>query len=176
MDESSGAVSPVGLNWLEDACLGGGLPAEAEAQLKLAGLAYQQDEIAEMHLRKAYELAPGHAAVLIGWYRFYFYKGRLKEALGVAERCLNKAAVELGLAPDWHDVKQGDANFESFEAILPRFFLFTLRGYGYLNMRLGKLDEGRTAIAKVMELDPGDKMGATVLMKVLERMGQDDDD
>lgn len=176
VDESRGAVSPVGLSWLEDACLGGGLPAEAEAQLKLAGLAYQQDAVAEAHLQKATELAPGHAAVLIGWYRFYFYKGRLREALGVAERCLNKSAGELGLAPDWRDVKQCDANFGSFEAILPRFFLFTLKGYGYLNMRLGELDEGRAAIAKVMELDPGDKMGASVLMKVLERMGQDDDD
>lgn len=176
VDESSGAVSPVGLSWLENACLGGGIPAEAELQLKLAGLAYQQDEVAEAHLKKAAELAPGHAAVLIGWYRFYFYKGRLREALGVAEQCLGKAAVELGLAPDWRDVKQDDANFGSFEAILPRFYLFTLKGYAYLHMRLGELDEGRIAIAKIMELDPGDKMGASVLMKVLERMWQEDDD
>ena len=35
----------------------------------------------ENHLREAQALAPGHVAVLIGLYRFYFYKGRLARHL-----------------------------------------------------------------------------------------------
>ena len=64
------------------ALLGGGLPSEAEEHLLAAGLSYQHDDVAEAHLRQAEALAPDHAAVLIGLYRFYFYKGRLHEALG----------------------------------------------------------------------------------------------
>ena len=45
-----------------------------------------------------------------------------------------------------------------------------------LQMRLGNLEEGRAAVAKLLELDPSDKVGARVLLEVLERVGQDDDE
>ena len=126
-------------------------------------------------MREAEALAPGHAAVLIGLYRFYFYKGRLAEALDVARRCLAKAAEESNLPADWRQVQAGDAGFGCYENILPRFFLFSLKGYAYLQMRLGETEEGRLAVQKLLELDPTDKIGAKVLMGVLDRMGQDDE-
>jgi tetratricopeptide (TPR) repeat protein len=153
----------------------GGLPREAEDHLHLAGLSYQLDDVAERHLREAQALAPGHAAVLIGLYRFYFYKGRLAEALEVAELCLEKAARENRVAPDWRAVAPGDAAFGRYENILARFYLFVLKGYAYLHMRLGELETGRAAVLKLLELDPSDKIGARVLLGVLERLGQDDD-
>src|SRR3974377_2360836 len=72
------------------ALLGGGLPSEAEHHLWEAGLSYHLDDLAESHLREAEALAPDHAAVLIGLYRFYFYKGRLAEALELTKLCLRK--------------------------------------------------------------------------------------
>ena len=112
--------------------------------------------------------------MLIGWYRYYFYKGRLRECLVVANQCLAKAARENGLAGDWRQVSPGDAEFGRYEEILPRFYLFVLKGYAYLHMRLGNLDEGRAAVMKLLELDPTDKVGAKVLLGVLERIGHDD--
>jgi len=160
---------------LADALLGGGLPREAEFHLWEAGLSYHLDDVAEDHLRQAQALAPGHAAVLIGFYRFYFYKGRLADALTVAKLCLEKAARENRLAADWKHVGADDAAFSLYDSMLPRFYLFTLKGYAYLQMRLGNLEEGRAAVAKLLELDPSDKVGARVLLEVLERVGQDDD-
>ena len=160
---------------LASALLGGGLPPEAEFHLWEAGLAYHLDDVAEDHLRQAQALAPGHAAVLIGLYRFYFYKGRLADALTVAKLCLEKAARENRLAADWTHVAADDAAFGHYESMLPRFYLFTLKGYAYLQMRLGNLEEGRAAVTKLLELDPSDKVGARVLLEVLERIGQDDD-
>jgi tetratricopeptide (TPR) repeat protein len=160
---------------LANALLGGGLPPEAEFHLWEAGLSYHLDDVAEDHLRQAQALAPGHAAVLIGLYRFYFYKGRLADALTVAKLCLEKAARENRLAADWKHVVADDAAFSHYESMLPRFYLFTLKGYAYLQMRLGNLEEGRAAVAKLLELDPSDKVGARVLLEVLERVGQDDD-
>lgn len=161
---------------LADALLGRGLPPEAEDHLWEAGLSYHLDDVAERHLHEAQALAPDHAAVLIGLYRFYFYKGRLAEALDVAKLCLEKAARENGLAADWREVGPSDAPFSLYEEILPRFFMFTLKGYAYLQMRLGNLEEGRTAAAKLLELDPSDKIGAKVLLDVLNRIGHDDYD
>lgn len=165
---------------LESTVLGAGLPAEAEHYLRLAGQAYANDAVAERHLRKAREIAPDHAAVLIAFYRYYFYKGRLDEALEIACTCLAKAAVDMGLAPrlvsDWRLVTRQDAAFDSYDSILPRFYLFTLKGYAYLQMRTGNVIEGREAALKLQELDHGNKLGATVLLDVLDRMGKSDDD
>ncbi|MGY3608837.1 MULTISPECIES: hypothetical protein [unclassified Bradyrhizobium] len=156
--------------------LGEGLPREAEDHLWQAGLLYHVDAIAERHLHEAQALAPGHTAVLIGIYRFYFYKGRLAEALEVAKLCISKAARENGLADDWRRVSAGEAAFDCYENILPRFYLFSLKAYAYLQLRLGNLDEGRAAASKLVQLDPTDKIGARVRLDVLQRMGQDDDD
>ncbi|KRQ96404.1 hypothetical protein CQ10_30925 [Bradyrhizobium valentinum] len=168
LSESEGAL-------IAHTLLGEELPREAEDHLWEAGLSYHLDEIAERHLHEAQALAPGHAAVLIGLYRFYFYKGRLAEALEVAKLCICKAARENSLADDWRRVSAGDAAFYRYENILPRFYLFSLKAYAYLQMRLGDLDEGHAAANKLVELDPTDKIGAKVLLDVLERMGQDDD-
>ncbi len=161
---------------LERACLGGGLPHEAERHLCLAGLNYHEDSVAEAHLQQAQALAPDHIGVYIGLYRFYFYKGRLSRALQIAEVCLEKSARNNGLAADWRQVHPSDAPFGSYEAVLPRFYLFALKAYGYLQMRLGNFDEGHAALAKMLELDPSDKLGGSTLLRVLERMGLDDDD
>ncbi|HTO59809.1 MAG TPA: hypothetical protein VMM15_01000 [Bradyrhizobium sp.] len=160
---------------LANALLGEGLPREAEEHLWQAGLSYHLDAVAERHLREARALAPDHAAVLIGLYRFYFYKGRLAEALEVARLCLAKSAQENRLVDDWRRVAATDAAFGVYDNILPRFYLFSLKGYAYLQMRLGNLAEGRDAVQKLVELDPTDKIGAKVLLDVLNRMGQDDD-
>lgn len=161
---------------LADALLGKGLPEEAEYHLWEAAKSYHEDSTAERHLQEAQALAPDHAAVLIGLYRFYFYKGRLAEALEVAKSCLAKAARENNLPVDWRDVAADDAEFSRYEDILPRFFLFTLKGYAYLQMRLGNLEEGRAAVNKLLEIDPTDKVGAKVLLEVLQRMGRDEDE
>lgn len=161
---------------LADALLGGGLPAAAEHHLQQAGETYRQDDVAEQHLREARALAPDHAAVLIGFYRFYFYKGRLREALDIARACLTKAAQDNGLAQDWRRVRPGDANFASFDGVLPRFYLFTLKAYAYLQMRLGHLEEGGEAVHKLLELDPSDKLNARLLLNVWQHKGRDDED
>ncbi len=161
---------------LTAALLGAGLPEAAERHLRLAAGAYSDDAAAEAHLRRAQAAAPTHAAVLIGLYRFYFYKNRLAEALEVARICLNKAASDNALPLDWHKVRANDAAFGDYAAVLPRFYLFTLKAYAYLLMRLGDLAEGRAIVLKLLDLDPGDKIGAKVLLGILDRIGRDDDE
>ena len=169
------ASAPLDEGLMTAMLLGGGLPAAAEQHLRDASRHYHRDRLAEWHLREAQTLAPDHAAVLIGLYRFYFYKNRLREALDIARICLRKAAQDNRLPLDWRQVQHGDADFDSLHAMLPRFYLFTLKGYAYLNLRLGDLAEGEAAVAKLLELDPGDKLGGKVLLGVLQRMGLDED-
>ncbi len=154
---------------------GGGLPPLAQDHLREAGLNYHLGDVAEDFLRRAEKIAPDHFAVLIALYRFYFYKGRCEEALVVARTCLAKAAREKNMAADWREARAGDAEFGDYDDIIARFFMFSLKGYAYLNMRLGDLDEGRLAIAKLLELDASDKINAKLLFDILERAESDDE-
>jgi len=148
---------------------GGGLPPEAETALNQAGLSYADAGKAEFFLRAAEAAAPDHFAVLIGWYRYYFYKGRLREALVIGRRCLIKTAREKNFATDWREVRATDAAFGSYDDVMARFFMFCLKGYAYLHLRLGDLDEGREAAQKLLDLDPTDRINAKLLLDVLAR-------
>jgi hypothetical protein len=160
---------------LAAAVLGAELPEAAGRHLRLAARSYQDARVAEAHLWRAQALAPTHAAVLIGLYRFYFYQHRLADAFNVAQTCLKKAARDNGLPLDWREVRPDQANFSDFAAVLPRFYLFTLKAAAYLSMRLGDLANGRAMAAKLLDLDPADKIGAKVLLGILDRMGEEDD-
>ena len=153
-----------------------GLPEAAARHLMLAGLAYSQDRIAEQHLAEASRIAPSHLAVLVGQYRYLFYKGRLGEALAQLRVCMTEAAQQGNLPADWRVAQPSDAAFGDFGALWARFYMFALKAYGYIHLRLGLQEEGRIALQKVMELDPTDKVGAQVLLDVLERQGRDDYD
>uniref|UniRef100_E6QRU1 Tetratricopeptide repeat protein n=1 Tax=mine drainage metagenome TaxID=410659 RepID=E6QRU1_9ZZZZ len=165
--------------WLDVACLGGMLPPSVAADLQRAAAAYHLDEVAESYLMQAYARAPDHPAVHIALYRFYFYKNRLTEALVVAQRCLTKTAKDLGLPMDWRDMPSDHTVFASHGdnfAAAPRFYLFTLKACAYLNMRLGELAQGAEMVTKLMAMDPGDKLGGSVLRGILDRVGRHDDD
>lgn len=159
-----------------EALLGAGLPEAAEKHLSAAAQLYADDAAALEQLRAAEAIAPLHPAVLIGLYRFYFYKGRLSECLKIAMTCLAEASHYNNLASDWRDVRSTDADFSNYEAMMPRFFLFVLKGYAYLQMRLGNLEEGLAATMKLLDLDPTDKIGATVLLEVHQRLEQADEE
>lgn len=151
-----------------------GLSAEALEHLELAGQAYSRDAEAEAHLARAHALAPEHLAVQVARYRFHFYKGRLREARGQLEACFRTASAQGGLPADWRVATPESHPFGDFEALWARFFMFALKAHAYLSLRLGEFEEGRMAAAKALELDPLDRVGARVLLDVLERRGREE--
>ena len=169
-----------GWTWPEDPtaviCCGEGLPEAARAALEAAGHSYGDPDRCRRLLASASALAPDHPATLIGEYRFHFYGGRLDEALAVGQRALAWAARAARLALDWRQVRGGDARFGDFDAALPRFYLFCLKGCGYLRARLGDREGGAQMLDKLCELDPADRLGGQALLRVLARQGRSDDD
>jgi Flp pilus assembly protein TadD len=59
--------------------------------------------------------------------------------------------------------------------VAPRFYLFALKGYAYLSLRLGEAEEGAAVLALLEQLDPTDSLGHRVLGAVLARAGRDVD-
>ena len=157
---------------VDAAVLGGELPLAVHTLIRQAGPMRQQVPLALTLLEEAHALAPDHPATLIALYRFHFYDNRLWQAREVAVRALALALRSLGLPKRWQDVPP-DARFNELTP-LPRFFLFTLKGYAYLSLRLGDVEECGAAVERLALLDPRDRVGHRVLAEVLARRGRDD--
>jgi hypothetical protein len=146
----------------DSAVLGGGLPPEAEALIKAAGLVRNDRAQAEPLLLKARALAPMHPATLIALYRFHFYGHRLNEAREIAKQSLDVARAALG---DDFTVTDEQARFDA----ATRYYLFSLKGLAYLSLRLGDIETGRRALDELRLLDPQDRVGGGLLTHVLKR-------
>ncbi|MBZ8141320.1 hypothetical protein CLD22_15625 [Rubrivivax gelatinosus] len=159
----------------DDAVLGRGLPAAAEAALAEAGR-QRADEpaLAMAALMRAQALAPEHPAVLIAFYRHHFFGHRLAPARDVARRALVVATRALGLPPLWRELPRQPLPGADGDARV-RFLLFLLKGYAYLSLRLDDPLEARDALAVLRALDPQDRVGASVLEAVRVRalVGED---
>lgn len=152
----------------DDAVLGRGLPAAAETALEEAGAARAEPARAMAALMRADAIAPGHPAVLIALYRHYFYGHQLRPARDVARKALVVGAARLGLPPVWRDVPER-ALPGALDDVTTRFYLWVLKGYAYLSMRLDDAAEARDALAKLRALDPEDRVGAALLEAVRQR-------
>lgn len=159
----------------DDAILGHGLPPEAEAALKEAGLHRSDAPRAMGALMRAQRLAGEHPAVLIALYRHYFYGHQLAAARDVARRALVVAAQGLQIPKVWRHVRPEPMPGARFD-VRTRFYLFTLKGYAYLSLRLGDDAEARDALALLAALDPEDRVGGAVIEQVRLRRGVDEDD
>lgn len=173
----------------DTAVLGGGLPPQAQAALSAAGQHRSSDPMRAMALlMKAQDLAPEHPAVLIAFYRHHFYGHRLAAARDVARRALLVGARSLGLPALWREVprlplhQQLGLAPDALRTDAPsRFYLFTLKGYAYLSLRLNDLAEAGDALAQLRAIDPDDWVGAALLETVRLRAlaaaaGEDIDD
>lgn len=146
----------------DDAVLGLALPEGVEAALQEAGALRREPERAMAALMRAQRLAPDHPAVIIALYRHHFYGHRLHAARDVARRALAVGAEALGLPLVWRQVPP-EALSGARHDPRTRFYLFVLKGYAYLSLRLQDLREAGDVLALLRALDPEDCVGGALL-------------
>jgi hypothetical protein len=159
----------------DTAVLGLAMPAEVERALKEASDRRDDPVLAMAALMRAQLLAPRHPAVLIAFYRHHFYGHRLRQARDVARRALAVGAEALGLPAVWREVPKAALPGATDHAGT-RFYLFVLKGYAYLSLRLGETFEARDALQLLRALDPEDRVGGALLEAVRQRSFEDSDD
>ena len=161
----------------DTAVLGLAMPPGVEEALAEAGRRRADPVAAMAALMRAQALAPDHPAVLIALYRHHFFGHRLHAARDIARQALVVGARALRLPAVWRHVRPEAVPGARHEPAA-RFYLFVLKGYAYLSMRLGDDVEARDALALLRALDPEDCVGAALLEGVRQRAlrGEADDD
>ncbi|RKT10436.1 hypothetical protein B0G69_7833 [Paraburkholderia sp. RAU2J] len=147
--------------------IGGGLPSGVNALIAEAGRLRERPDEALALLQRARAAAPRHPVPLIALYRFYFYGHQLAQARAIGEDALAVARTALG--SNVGDEPLAAAIVTTRYDAAARFYLFTLKGLVYLNMRLGDFEEARTLLRELRRLDPEDRVGGALLSHVLDR-------
>lgn len=144
-------------------------PLPLKAENLMLSAAESDDRSAESALLSASELAPEHLTILVGLYRFYFYRHRLEDALLVAERALRQSGSQLGLPPDWHELDEillGRAAATSLGLL--RFHLLALKAICVVLLRLGRIAPARERLEKLVMLDRHDRLSAARLLEIVD--------
>ena len=130
--------------------------------LKDAAASYLQANRAEAILWSAQVIDPECLPVYFALYKFYFYKFRLADAEKVAFLGLKTAAKKCGFPAEWKQLSFADADWGS--TVGPQhFYLFTLKALAFIRLRIGRRDESLEILLKLLELDPKDTVGSSVI-------------
>ncbi len=125
---------------------------------------------AESVLLQAYQRAPENLSVLVGLYRFYFYQHRYDDALFIAQQLLACVAPRIDFPSSWRNLRNSHlAQGVMISIGFVRFYLLALKAAGYIQLRLGDFQEGGDMLRKVIEMDAADRLGAKILIEMLDR-------
>lgn len=141
------------------------LSAAVSRLLEKAAILYPQIE-AENLLLEAWSLASDHPQVLGALYRFYFYRHRLDDALGVAEHTLRISATQLRLNADWRALQAAD--FAGEQNAMQRLYLLALKACAYLELRLGRCASAKQRLEALCRLDPENRLGGAYLLSLAD--------
>jgi hypothetical protein len=143
--------------------------AEVEHLVIMAAANYGNED-AELMLLRANFIAPQHLTVLIAMYRFYFYQHRLEDALLVADSTLAVVGRRLHFPESWQNLREANIGEGVIRSMgLVRLYLMVLKAAGYIHLRLGELNVGKTMLEKLVELDSHDRIGGKALLDVLHQ-------
>lgn len=109
---------------------------EVKNLLILASEHWEDHDLAEQYINQALEKAEKNTNVLIGAYRFFFYKGQSVIALEIAEKVLQHVRSDENLPMQWEQLKPILISRQHEPAI--RLFLHAYSAVGFLKARLGQ--------------------------------------
>jgi len=145
------------------------MPTEVALLLEQAADLYGTAE-AEQKLLSAYFLEPENFTVLVALYRYFYYQHRYDHALRVADRTLVITAALLGINRDWRNISDMDLGYGVQHSMaLMRFYLYALKGAGYLCLRLADYPQAKARLQKIVDVDTSDRIGATALLDLAEK-------
>ncbi|ACK70530.1 conserved hypothetical protein [Gloeothece citriformis PCC 7424] len=146
---------------------------EVKNLLILASENWENTVLSEQYVTQALALADNNLDVLIGAYRFFFYKGKSLIALEVADQVLGIIQTRKNLPPNWEDL-QLILSQEKDDPLL-RLYLNAYAAKGFLLAKLGRLDEAKLITERVKKLDEHREFCATTVFDVLTRLPQEEE-
>ncbi|MEL7034164.1 MAG: hypothetical protein AAFO04_00875 [Cyanobacteria bacterium J06592_8] len=150
------------------------IPTEVKDLLMQAVEQWEDTTKSEQYIHQALEKAGENYEVLIGAYRYFFYKKKPEMALKIAEMVLDKIKTEEQLPETWEEQKPRLIRDQEQPKI--RLYVNAYAAKGYILARLGQLEDAKIITQRVQEIDTKRESSATTVFEVLTRSPEEDDE
>ena len=138
---------------------------EVKQLLLLASENWEYTGLAEKYIRSALSQAGDNLDVLVGAYRFFFYKHQPATALSIAEQVLQLISTTENLPVEWSELKLFLLTHKQEPNI--RLYLNAYAAKGLILAQLGKIDSAKLISERVREIDDSREFCATTVFEVL---------
>lgn len=146
---------------------------EIKQLLLLASENWEYTGLAEKYIREALFRAEDNLDVLVGAYRFFFYKHQPATALSIAQQVLQKIAIKEHLPLEWAKLKSILLTRQQEPNI--RLYLNAYAAKGLILAQLGKIEEAKVISQRVKEIDDSRQFCATTVYEVITASPDDDE-
>lgn len=123
--------------------------------------------LAEQSLEEARVIEPESLTVLVAVFRYYYYQHNLERARDAGLTAASIAAERLGFPPHVYPEPEVFEHAFRTEPGTARFYLQSLKGVAYLNLRLGDAESAWVALNHIVALDPADRLGCRLLLELV---------
>ncbi|HBB30349.1 MAG TPA: hypothetical protein DDZ80_32905 [Cyanobacteria bacterium UBA8803] len=149
------------------------VPEDVKHLLVLASDSWENTAQSEKYVNEALQKAGDNLDVLVGAYRYFFYKSNAAMALQIAQRVVNNIKQLENLPDEWEQLKPILVRRKQETQI--RLYLNAYAATGLVLAKLGNLEEAKQITARVKELDENRESCATTIFEVLTRPPEDED-
>ncbi|WP_036489233.1 hypothetical protein [Myxosarcina sp. GI1] len=146
---------------------------EIKQLLLLASENWEYTGLAERYLREALFKAGNNLDVLVGAYRFFFYKHQPTTALSIAQQVIQKIATIENLPFEWLQLKSILRDRKLEPNI--RLYLNAYAAKGLILAQLGKIEEAIEISQRVKEIDDSREFCSTTVYEVITKSPDEDE-
>jgi tetratricopeptide (TPR) repeat protein len=146
---------------------------DVKTLLILASNNWENTILAERYIHEALKKAENNLDVLIGAYRFFFYKRKSEIALEIAKKILKIIEKTENLPLQWEQLKPILVNRQYDSSI--RLYINAYAAQGFIFAKLGQLEEAKLITKRVKEIDKNRESCAATVFEVLTKSLDEDD-
>ncbi len=147
---------------------------EVKELLVLATDNWENSSLSEQYINQALEKAGDNIDVLVGAYRFFFYKNKPEIALKIAKKVLNIIEEKENLPLEWEQLQPILKERQKEESI--RLYLNAYASQGYILAKMGEIEAAKLITERVKTIDEHRESCATTVFEVLTKDPDEDDD
>ena len=146
---------------------------EIKQLLLLASENWEYTGLAEKYIREALFKAGNNLDVLVGAYRFFFYKHQPAAALSIAEQVLQLLVSRENLPIEWSELQPILVAHKQEPNI--RLYLNAYAAKGLILAQLGKLEEAKIISQRIKEIDDSREFCSTTVFEVITKSPDEDE-
>jgi len=146
---------------------------EVKELLLLAAENWEDTAKSTEYMQLALAKAEDNLDVLVGAYRYFFYKSNGEMALKIADKVIDKVKKIENLPDTWEELEPLLMSRKNDEQI--RLYLNAYASIGYLLAKMGNTEDAKIITERVKAIDTNRESCATTVFEVLTAPPEDDD-